>query len=283
MNKVIKQLLGQYDLQSTNDIKFSFAEILQKVILACLSKIGFFKEAVFCGGTSLRILHGLNRFSEDLDFNLTKPDKDFKWSNYSKKLIDTLKQFDLEFDIKLEKNETNIAKAMLVTNLYNLVKQLGDEKYLNNIRPNQTLKIKLEVDTNPPKVTSTDIEDKLLYEPIFCKVTTFKLETLFAGKLNAILTRSTYTKGRDYYDYLFYMSKHVSPNLNYLQYSLSQFKIWNNKEEFKIEYLRDMLRNKFKSLDIDLVKKDVAPLIKNQDELDAWSNEIFILTLKDLK
>lgn len=286
MNSIIKQMLSEYDLNNITNIKYPLAEILQKVILVSLSKVGFFKEAVFCGGTSLRIFYGLNRFSEDLDFNLKKPDKSFKFNKYSDKLVQMLKSFGIDFSITTSKEEKTVEKVILVTNLYNLVKEYADSKYLNSIRQNQTLKIKLEVDTNPPYISEEDIEDKLLYSPIFSKISIFKIETLFAGKINAILTRpfsTAYVKGRDYYDYLFYMANHIKPNLNYLQYSLSQFKLWNNKNKLELNYLKNLLENNFKKFDVKQAKNDVRHLIKSSDELDIWSNDTFLLTLKDLK
>ena len=127
-------------------------EILQQAALLGLERHGFFEKAAFYGGTALRILYGLDRFSEDLDFSLLKPDPHFDFAPFLEGLKKELSSFG--FDMKVtQKNkniETSVVSAFMKMNTIKLYLAIGDEKRSNMFNHNEKVQIKLEVDTDPP-------------------------------------------------------------------------------------------------------------------------------------
>lgn len=107
MNEAIEQMLAKYNPRSAEDFKNALKEILQEIILLGLEdRNDFFEKAAFCGGTALRIMHGLDRFSEDLNFTLLKPDAGFKLDKYFSGLERELKAFGFEVSLqRVDKNE----------------------------------------------------------------------------------------------------------------------------------------------------------------------------------
>ena len=209
--------IKKYKPNNVLDIKNTMKEVLQDIILYGLAKSDFFKKSVFYGGTSLRIFRGLPRFSEDLDFTLIENDIEFDFDNYllaSKREIDSL---NIECDIynKEKKVDTTVQSRFFRFNLKSLFEMTFPE-YANQIINNELLTIKVEVERNTIKGGLTEI--KLLTYPSFAQVKTFNMETLFSSKLIAILNRKwkSRIKGRDYYDYLFYISKGIRPNMLFL-------------------------------------------------------------------
>src|SRR3990167_8394324 len=114
INPIINAQLKKYKLQKPADEENALKEILQEVALFSLSTTDFFSKAAFQGGTSLRILHQLPRFSEDLDFILLRPDASFEWTRYLKSLLAGLEEFGLESEVlDKSKMDQNIRKAVL--------------------------------------------------------------------------------------------------------------------------------------------------------------------------
>ena len=184
MREAVAQMLAKYDCQRVEDTTQALREILQELALLGLWRAKFFEKAAFYGGTALRILHGLDRFSEDLDFSLLQPMPDFKLARYSDTLERELAAFG--FEVRVEQKgkavETPVQSAFLKADTANelLVIQAG-EHILRQIPSGQVTRIKIEVDTDPPPGFAT--ENRFLLLPIPFGVRAYRLPDLFAGKM----------------------------------------------------------------------------------------------------
>ena len=207
MNDAVARMLARYKPRTTEDYVQALREILQEISLLGLWRSKFFDKAAFYGGTSLRLLYGLDRFSEDLDFLLLKPMPQFTLNSYMQALQREVSSFG--FNVHIEKKnkttENQIQSAFLKTNTARqlLVIEAG-EPVVRQIPHGQTLKIRIEIDTDPPGGFET--ETKFLLHPIPFGVRTYVLADLFAGKMHAVLCRrwKNRVKGRDWYDLVWY-------------------------------------------------------------------------------
>lgn len=265
MNDIYQNMLSEYDLSTDQAIRNATFEVNQQVILAGLYQGGFFDKAAFYGGTCLRIFHGLQRFSEDMDFSLLETNDDFNFIQYFQPIIDEFAAIGRHVEIK-KKDKRNFGKvesAFLKDNT---------DVYDVSFQTEKSIKIKIEVDTNPPLLFST--EQKLLLEPRSFMTRCFTLPDLYAGKMHAMVYRAwkNRVKGRDWYDFEWYVRHKVPLDFNHLQERIKEF---NGCEKSKEEFLDD-LRNRLASADINQVKADVLPFIKNPRELEIWSNDYFL-------
>ena len=265
MNEVYQNMLAQYDLTTIQSKRNAIFEVNQQIVLAGLYHGGFFEHAAFYGGTCLRIFHGLNRFSEDMDFSLLEVDEHFEFSDYFQPIIDEFAIVGREVQItqKDKKSFGKVESAFLkdTTDVYDLTFQ--SEK---------SIKIKIEVDTQPPLLFST--EQKLLLQPVSFMTRCFTLPDLFAGKMHALVYRGwkNRVKGRDWYDFEWYVRNGVPLDFNHLQERIRQFNgVTIEKAAFK-----DLLMDKLANTDIRLVKQDVLPYVRQPQELDIWSNDYFV-------
>ena len=258
-------MLSAYDMYTDQARRNAIFEVNQQVILAGLYQGGFFDKAAFYGGTCLRIFHGLQRFSEDMDFSLLRPTPDFDFSQYFRPIIDTFPSIGRKVDInkKDKKNFGSVESAFLKDNT---------DVYDISFQTEKSIKIKIEVDTNPPLLFTT--EQKLLLEPISFMTRCFSLQDLFAGKMHAMVYRAwkNRVKGRDWYDFEWYVRHRTPLNFTHLQERIRQF---NGCEKSLNDFIRDM-ENRIISADIEQVKADVMPFVKNPKELDIWSNDYFL-------
>ena len=285
MNNIIEQMLYKYDIRNTNDEINALKEIIQEIVLSGLSRGNFFNEAAFYGGTALRIFYNLDRFSENLDFALLEPNKDFDISKYFNYIQKELKAYGINLNITTkEKNfDSNITSAFLKGDTLELILKFfpsEEEHKYNQILKN--LKIKLEVDINPPMGATYEDKYKLLPSPHQIKL--YDKESLFAGKIHAILCRNwkTRTKGRDLYDYIFFLANNTKVNLELVKNKLIESNYINANDKFSIDDLKNLLINKFKEIDYMEAKEDVIPFIKNTESLNIWSSEFFISITKEL-
>ena len=286
MNNVIETMIAKYHPQNDGERKNAVKEVIQEIALAGLSRGGFFSKAAFYGGTCLRMFHGLNRFSEDLDFALLEKDPNFKLDEYFPSIKKELSSYGLDMDIEFKKKDVNteVQSAFLKGNtLMLLMSFFPKDENANKAPSNQKIKIKIEIDTDNPSGGITEIKYKMLPAPY--EVQVFDESTLFAGKIHAILCRDYkhHVKGRDYYDYLFYIGKGCKFNLKYLENKLKNTggKIDDN-ETLSLEKVKDLLKEKFETTDYESAKKDVSGFITNQDSLAVWKKELFISTLDEL-
>ncbi len=279
MNNIIEQMLSKYEIKNLNDEINALKEIIQEIVLAGLSRGNFFNEAAFYGGTSLRIFYNLDRFSEDLDFALIKPNKDFDLSKYFPYIEKELKAYGikLEITIKNKNIDSNITSAFLKGDtLEHILKFFPSEEDHTYNHILKDLKIKFEVDINPP--TGATFEDKYKLLPSPHQIKLYDKESLLAGKIHAILCRGwkSRTKGRDLYDYVFFLANDTKVNLELLKNKLIESDYIKPSDLFDIGKLKELLINKFNEIDYNDAKEDVKPFIRNVDSIEIWSKEFFI-------
>ncbi|MDR2496755.1 MAG: nucleotidyl transferase AbiEii/AbiGii toxin family protein [Tannerellaceae bacterium] len=265
---IFKNMLSRYEIKTKDDRTNAMHEVMQQIALAGLYRGGFFERAAFYGGTCLRIFHDMPRFSEDLDFSLLQADGSFCLENYFDAIRAEFRAVGREITIsrKAKSAQTNIESAFLkdTTEIYNL--QFVAE---------QTVKIKIEVDKNPPAGFAT--EYKLLMLPFSFMVRSYALPDLYAGKMHALLFRNwkNRVKGRDWYDFEWYVRHNVSLNFVHLQQRAEQINAIA-KDDFSIETFKAMLKDRILKTDMKAVKTDVRPFIKNPSEMDIWSADYFL-------
>lgn len=272
MNDIFQNMLSAYDLSTDQAVRNATFEVNQQVILAGLNQGGFFDKAAFYGGTCLRIFHGLQRFSEDMDFSLLNPDPEFDFTMYFQPIIDEFAAIGRTVDIKKKdkKNFGKVESAFLKDNT---------DVYDISFQTEKSIKIKIEVDTNPPLQFST--EQKLLMEPRSFMTRCFTLPDLFAGKMHALVYRAwkNRVKGRDWYDFEWYVRNRIPLDFKHLQERIKEF---NGCEKTKEEFMED-LKVRLETSDIKQVKADVLPFLKNPKELDIWSNDYFLQIMNLIK
>lgn len=276
MNNILEQMLSKYEIKNIADEKNAIKEILQELILASLAKSGFFKKAVFCGGTALRIFYGLNRFSEDLDFSLETSEENFDINEYTSSVTESLKEYSITLEIQKKESKSKVVSAFLKANTIEQLILFNTTFNINSIRKDEKIKIKLEIDTNPPK--GGIVEYKTALVPEIYQVKIYNDESLFAGKLHSILCRfwDDRVKGRDLYDFIFYVSRKTKINIVFLENAMKQTGHLKDDEHLNLEIIKTKLKQKFNELDYTLAKQDVTSFIKNDKELELWSKELFI-------
>jgi predicted nucleotidyltransferase component of viral defense system len=284
MQTVLEQMLGNYKTNTLEEQKNALKEVVQEVALCGLSRAGFFKSAAFYGGTALRIFYGLDRFSEDLDFSLVAPNADFRLNRYFAGLESELSALGLKFSIEeKQKNvDSAIKSAFLKGNTREHILNIYEVQRMN-INPDEVIKIKFEIDTNPPAFAQFENKYRLLPTPYQVKL--YDIPSLFAGKLHAVICRSwkSRVKGRDLYDYIFYLAKQAKVNLPHLRARLEDSEVLSKDEPFSMEKLVEMLNRRFDTIDFEQAKQDVLPFITNPDKLDLWSKDFFIDITKNLQ
>jgi hypothetical protein len=253
-------------------------EILQEVALLGLWRSNFFDKAAFYGGTALRILHGLDRFSEDLNFSLLTPDAAFDLSRYSASLEREVRAFgfDVTCEVKAMTERRAIRSAFLKANT---VKELltieARPEVIAGIPRGQLTKIKLEVDTDPPPGFET--EAKYLLRPLPFSVRTYSLPDLFAGKMHALLCRKwpSRVKGRDWYDFVWFTGIHPELRLSHLEQRMRQSGDWTAPDPLEASALRGLLEIAIDGLDVQQARRDFEPFLRDPAALQVWSKEFF--------
>ena len=285
MHNIMEQMLASYEIKNTNDEINALKEIIQELVLSGLSRSGFFDEAAFYGGTALRIFYKLDRFSEDLDFALLTPNKDFDLSKYFEYIDKELKAYGLNLEIstKQKYNETNISSAFLKGDtLEHILKFFPNEENHQYNKAIKNIKIKFEIDINPPKGATYEMKYKLLPSPH--QVRLYDRSSLLAGKIHAILCRNwkNRTKGRDLYDYVFFLANNINVNIELVKNKLIDSKFINKDEAFNLDILKTLLIKKFKEIDYKKAKEDVIPFIKDINSLELWNSDFFIKITEQL-
>lgn len=268
------EMLARYEGGFQTEIQKRNAthEVMQEIALAGLYRGAFFDKAAFYGGTCLRIFHKLPRFSEDMDFSLIEKEINFSIEDYFPFIIKEFSATGKEVVIeKKEKREgVRIESAFLKddTEIYDL-----------KFRTEKGYKIKIEVDTNPPLGFAT--EQKLLLQPFSFMTRCYTLPDLYAGKMHALLFRKwqNRVKGRDWFDFEWYVRNNVKLNFAHLQERAREF----NELELTKEIFIEMLREHIRTTDIEMVKRDVSPFVEDQSGLDIWSNDYFLQLIDHMK
>ncbi|MDX5585337.1 MAG: nucleotidyl transferase AbiEii/AbiGii toxin family protein [Aureibaculum sp.] len=281
---MIKEWIEEYNPHNEEEILSALREIMQEITLAGLSRTDFFEKAAFYGGTALRIFYGLDRYSEDLDFSLLKPDSNFSIEPYFKAVLDEFKSLGLTVSIKEKKKtkqtaiDSTFLKAETIWQeivLEDIIKETG-------VRSNKTLKIKIEVDRQPPLNFRT--EEKLLLRPFSFYVKCFTKSSLFAGKMHALLFRKwlNRVKGRDWYDLEWYIKKGIPLDVNHFLTRAKDTNDWQD-DSISNEQIIELLDTKIKSVSFSSIKEDVVRFIENDDVLNIWSPEYFKDLIEKIK
>ena len=265
MNELYEKMLSAYDQSTETARRNAIYEVSQQIVLAGLADGGFFDKAAFYGGTCLRIFHGLNRFSEDMDFTLLKEDSSFNFEQYFQPVIDQFALVGRKVEIKKKDKKSfgKVESAFLkdTTDVYDI-----------SFQTERSFKVKIEVDTVPPLKFAT--EQKILLQPKSFLTRCVTLPDLYAGKMHALVFRAwkSRIKGRDWYDFEWYVRNGIPLDWNHLHERILQF----NGQEMTLDEFKFALRDRLGSADISRVKEDVLPFLNNPGELDIWSNDYFL-------
>ena len=286
MQQVLSQMLSKYQINNIEDKKNAIKEIVQEIVLCGLSRGGFFKEAAFYGGTALRIFYGLDRFSEDLDFSLITQNPNFDLTKYFPYIENETKSLGLDFSVKekVKSFDSNVKSAFLKGNtkehILTFYENSDDTKF---IYKDEVIRIKFEVDINPPTGATYETKFGLLPSPYQARL--YDLQSLFAGKIHACLCRNwqSRVKGRDFYDYVFFLSIGAKVNLQNLKAKLVQSKFISEDYDLTIDNLKSLLNERFEHLSFEHAKQDVLPFVKDKSKLDLWSKEFFVEITKKLQ
>lgn len=263
---IFDEMVAAYNPQNATQKTNAQHQVMQQIVLAGLQKGGFFEHAAFYGGTCLRIFHGLPRFSEDMDFTLVEKNPAIHLENYFHPIreVFALTGKDVVITKKEKLHFGRVESAFLKedTTAYDIAFQTG-----------KTIKVKIELDTNPPLLFDT--EQKLMMQPYSVMIRCLTLPDLFAGKMHALVFRNwkTRIKGRDWYDFEWYIRHNIPLHFAHLQERIREF---NGQEVTQEEFIH-LLRDRLANANINQVKEDVLPFVNNPSELDIWSNEYFAL------
>jgi hypothetical protein len=279
MNEAIRQILAKYEIRSPSDSLRALREVMQEIALLGLWRSKFFEKAAFYGGTALRVLYGLDRFSEDLDFSLLKKNEDFDLAEYGDALKRELDSFgfDVEIENRIKPAGTAIQSAFLKANTRSQMITVEFERgIIQQVPRNQVLKIKLEIDTDPPSGFST--ETRYLLRPVPFAVRTFSLPDLFAGKMHAVLCREwkSRVKGRDWYDLVWFAGYHPELHLSHLEQRMRQTGNWEGATALTATDFRVLLTRRVDLVNIDQIRREVEPFVKDTASLALWSKEFFL-------
>lgn len=284
MSAIIEQMLKSHNTQTLYDKKNAMKEVMQEIVLCGLSRAGFFKKAAFYGGTALRIFYGLDRFSEDLDFSLLSPDEDFDLTMYFPTLEKEVRAYGLNIKIteKKKTKETNIQSAFLKGNTKEHLLLFYADNDISGVAVNEAVKIKFEVDINPPDFATFEHKYRLLPAPYEIKL--YDVPSLFAGKIHAVICRAWQNriKGRDLYDYVFYLARKSEVNQKHLRERLLQTGYITNETVCSPDEIKQMLFKRFESIDFEQAKSDVTPFIRDTSVLNVWSVDFFKQITEDL-
>lgn len=281
---MIKEWISEYNPKNEDEILSALREIMQEITLAGLSRTNFFEKAAFYGGTALRVFYGLDRFSEDLDFSLFKSNPDFSLEPYFSAILEEFEAIGMIVSIKEKKKtkQSTIDSAFLKSEtvwkeliLEDIIKQTG-------VKSNKTIKIKIEVDREPPLGFET--EEKLLIRPFSFYVKCFSRPSLFAGKMHALLYRKwkNRVKGRDWYDLEWYIKKGIPLDVSHFLHRAKDTGDWQ-EDTITSAQIIELLKKKIDSVSFSGIKDDVVRFIKDDEVLDIWSSSYFKDLIEKLK
>jgi len=279
MNEAIRQMLATYEIRSVEDSLRALREVMQEIALFGLWRSKFFEKAAFYGGTSLRVLYGLDRFSEDLDFSLLTKGEEFDLADYGEALKRELASFG--FTVAIESRAKPAAAAIQSAFLKadtrtQMITVEFDKGLVQKVPRNPVLKIRLEVDIDPPPGFRTEI--RYLLRPVPFSIRTFRLPDLFAGKMHAVLCREwkSRVKGRDWYDLVWIAAYHPELHLAHLEQRMRQTEHWKGSAPLTAGDLRILLTRRIEKVDIDQIRREVERFMKDPAALAIWSKQFFI-------
>ena len=278
MNSVIADMLKEAQPRSLDEHVRALREILQQVALLGLWRGGFFQQAAFYGGTALRLLHGSDRFSENLDFSLLVPDTSFDFKSQVEPLRAELLAFGFDLRVELQEPAADSAiRSAFVkggTREQLLVLSAGEE-LMRMIPQGQILKIRLEIDTDPPPGFETEL--RYLFRPVPFAVRVYASPDLLAGKVHAALCRGwkNRVKGRDWYDLAWYAGHAPRLRLSHLESRMRQSGHWTGTRPLDESAWRGLMEARVSALDVRQARDEVARLVADPRSLELWSHDFF--------
>jgi len=279
-NNYILESLKLTNPKNIYEFENALREISQKIILYALAQTSFFKNVAFYGGTCLRIFHGLDRFSEDLDFQVIREDYKLDFDQYMSKCITVLESYGLKSIVysKSDYDSGEVRRRYIKISHYDIANE-----YFGKINMNKEKLLSIKIEVSTVFIPGAKYEMKLLNSPMFSNIYCFNYESLFAGKLNALITRNwrERTKGRDYYDYMFYVSHNIKMNLDYLKNKL-KYSLNKDTSDYTIDDIKELLKGKFEQTDFNSLKSDIIPFVSTDYNLDNINKEMFISSLEYL-
>jgi predicted nucleotidyltransferase component of viral defense system len=279
MNEAIERMMARYENRRLEDYVRALREVIQEIALLGLWRAKFFEKAAFYGGTALRLLYGLDRFSEDLDFSLLQSSQRFDLSKYGQALETEMESFGFRvtFEHKGRKAaSTAVQSAFLKADtLAQLLVVEAGEQIVRQLPKGQAIKVKLEIDTDPPLGFATEVQYVL--RPIPFSVRSHALPDLFAGKMHAVLCRrwKNRVKGRDWYDFVWFVSNHPQLHISHLEKRMVQTGDWEEGRTMTPNDLHTSVDRAIDSVDLTAARKEVGPFVSNPDALGVWSKEFF--------
>ena len=281
INNYILESLKISNVKTTVDLENTLRELSQKIILSALSKTNFFSYASFYGGTCLRLFHGLNRYSEDLDFSFIKDTKSFSLGEYVLFCKNTLNSYGIDASIytKDEYDVGEVRRRYIRFPYYDIAKE-----YFGNVSMNKERVISIKIEVSSIFIDGATYEWNMLNIQGLSNVLCMDCPSLFAGKLNAILTRKwkERVKGRDYYDYVFYLSHNIKFNLNYLKNKL-KYSLEVDTSTYDLGKIKELLRERFMEVNSSNIINDVMPFIIDEEDFSYINNDVLIKSLELLR
>jgi predicted nucleotidyltransferase component of viral defense system len=280
----VRKMLEKYQCKNNEERRDALREIVQELALLGLSRTSFFTYAAFYGGTALRIFHGLTRFSEDLDFSLLKAMPNFSLDDYLDPVRDELASWGFQMNVERKEKSTEGAVQSAFNKsgtLIHLVKIASINPPVAGVPSNEQLKIKLEIDTDPPGDASYEVKYRL--NPLLYSVRLYDPPSLFAGKLHALLCRGwkQRVKGRDFFDYLWYLSNDIPVNALHLEARMRQSGHYSQQKHLEQKDILELIEQRMTAVDFDHVKKDIIPYIKDTRSIELWSSEFFFAVTRE--
>lgn len=281
---MINNWIESYKPKNIEETEQALREIMQEITLAGLYRANFFQHAAFYGGTALRIFHGLKRFSEDLDFSLLKKNSNFDITPYFHNISEEFRALGLTVTLthKSKTIDTNIDSAFLKSDtIWSEIILENSNVSLNLIRK-PVIKIKLEIDKNPPLGFET--ENLLLLRPFSFQVNCMKLPDLYAGKMHALLFRKwkTRVKGRDWFDFEWYVQNNVPLNFEHFRMRAIESGDFDSDNIGEGDF-KEMLMNRISQIQIEGIKLDISRFIQDQNVLNIWSTDYFNELVKKMR
>ena len=285
MNSIIGQMLSQHESATISDRKNSIKEVVQEIVLCGLSRAGFFDKTAFYGGTALRIFHGLDWFSEDMDFSLMEPDPAFRLDPYLPAVEKELQAYGFHFHAEARQKaaDSDIQSAFVKGNTReHMLICYADDRMARTIGSNEVIKVKFEVDTAPPPYAGFERKYRLL--PIPYEMNLYDMPSLFAGKMHAVICRvwKNRIKGRDLYDYIFYLAHKTPVNLRHLNARLVDSGFDDARNDLSLDEIKAIMNKRFEAIDYEQARQDVLPFIRNPASLNVWSADFFRATMENL-
>ena len=284
-SEIISSMLERYKPESDYDRKNALKEVLQEIALVGLCRLGFFENVAFYGGTALRMFYGLDRFSEDLDFSLKSKYIPFKLEKFLPSLEREMNMFGVNVSIEAkEKKLSSPIKAAFIRG--NTREYFMNFYECEKIAKTDNIKIRLEVDITPPDYAGFEYRDMWTPFSNMCRILLYDEPSLFAGKVHAVLDRKWQNrlKGRDLYDYVFYLTKRKSKiNLKHLLARLQASGFIAAGTSYTLEDVKKMLCKKFDDIDFSLAREDVYAFIKDSSTLERWDSSYFKNLTQELK